>query len=291
MNKTMKFVFDVPLKILIFILLLSFSYHFGKLLSHQGMTDTYDQFLTSLTGLINLDLLSIETGSFEKANFLMTLFPPFMYTFTVLLSGMTLSIILSIMMTYIYDRSPFFIKKSMKGMVLLIESTPDVILIFSIQLSFIWVFNQTGFFLFDPIAGVDEYAYALPIFSLSILPSVLMFQQLLLALEEEKMKPYIDFAQSKGLSFQSVWFHHLFRNLLLILSMNAKYFFWFGLSNLLVIEYLFNTNGYLRLLKILMAYPIYFILAIILLFLPFYLLFKLLSLTVSKITGVRGHFI
>lgn len=94
------------------------------------------------------------------------------------------------------------------------------------------------------LAGLgEERIRLLPIICLTIPTTLLFIKLLLLRFKEELEKDYSLFAKSKGLSLRHILTHHISRNVLLTTIYYAKTNILFMLSNLYIIEWIFNTYG------------------------------------------------
>ncbi|QWH08633.1 ABC transporter permease subunit [Bacillus mycoides] len=81
---------------------------------------------------------------------------------------------------------------------ILIESVPDLLLVFSLQLFVVWIYKQTGFRVVSIYAFNDEHVYFLSILCMTIVPTLHFFRIIVLFLMEEKNKSYVEFARAKG---------------------------------------------------------------------------------------------
>lgn len=166
----------------------------------------------------------------------------------------------------------------------LLQSIPDVIFIFAVQLFIIWLYKKTNILIVDPVAGLKK-VYILPILVVSILPGIMLFQMTFLAIEEESKKTYVEFAKSKGLSNGGVLFKHILRNVVITLFSHSHYLFWLLVSNLLIVEYLFNIHGFFHLLYITLKTPDVFYVCLVTLFFPFFIIEMIFNVVAIKLTG------
>lgn len=116
-----------------------------------------------------------------------------------------------------------------------------------------------------------------------------MFVKLLvLRFENELEKDYVLFAQAKGLDRFHILNRHILRNVLLSTLFFAKTNVWFLLSNLYIIEWIFNTRGIFKFVK---SYPSLngelFIVGVLLIYIPIFILFKLFHYLVPAAMKVR----
>ncbi|HHL3304217.1 TPA: ABC transporter permease subunit, partial [Bacillus cereus] len=164
-------------------------------------------------------------------------------TMIVFLSAFLLSLLIAyILVIWVLQRSHMK-QKMWNGIFLTLESIPDILLILLSQLFVVIMFQKTGFMPIK-LAGLgEERIHLLPIICLTIPTTLLFIKLLLLRFKEELEKDYSLFAKSKGLSLRHILTHHISRNVLLTTIYYAKTNILFMLSNLYIIEWIFNTYG------------------------------------------------
>jgi peptide/nickel transport system permease protein len=192
----------------------------------------------------------------------------YLYSMTIFAISLFIAVILSYLFMIIFHVSPKKIKRIILSLSTLIESLPDAFIIISLQLLVILIYKKTNI-LVAQIAVFEEDIYLLPIICLSIIPTFLLFKAIMFLLKEEESKLYIDLAKMKGLTSLRIFLVHTFRNVLYSLFYRSKIIFSFMLSNLFLIEVVFNMDGALQFL--LRARGPEFIVAAVLLFTPFFL--------------------
>ncbi|KAA0545309.1 hypothetical protein FZW96_18215 [Bacillus sp. BGMRC 2118] len=196
------------------------------------------------------------------------------------------SLIIAILVAYVFMIIVHIVPKKMKNVLIsissIIEALPDAFIIVSIQLLIIWIFKKTNI-LIAQIAVFNNDIYAVPIICLSIIPTFLLFKTILFLIDEEEAKLYIDLARVKGLSGLKILLVHTFRNVLYSLFYRSKLIFAFMLSNLFIIEVIFNMNGALQFL--ITARGAEFIVGALLIFTPFFLFFSIAEKVMLQQTG------
>lgn len=160
-----------------------------------------------------------------------------------LLASLMISLLIGIVLTIMTMVFPKRIRGYLKGLFFIIESLPDIFVILLAQIGVIWIYKQTDLLLFNLTSGFDEKAIVLPIFILSLLPSVYIFKYLLLSFEEEEGQLYVELAKGKGLDRYTILLVHMFRNAMISLYNHFKGVFLFALANLLMLEIIFDMNG------------------------------------------------
>ncbi|MGG1631814.1 ABC transporter permease subunit [Rossellomorea sp. NRS-1567] len=263
------------------------------------------QIVMIVTGIFAISLLpsiinevwQILSGFFSIANLVYInpisgvkreLFPFFWnayeYSLIVFFSALFLSLLIAIVVLFFY----FLIGKPFQLVIdsisFVFSSLPDIFIIVGSQLFVVWLFKKTGVFIFDFVALGEDRAYVLPILCLSLLPTMYFIKTMTVLMNEEFDKQYVELARSKGLSYFRILIIHVFRNTIISLAYHGKNVMALMLSNLLILEYLFNMLG---VTTFLFSYntPTLFAVTSILLFIPLYLFLKMVQRTANSITG------
>ncbi|MDH4422519.1 MULTISPECIES: ABC transporter permease subunit [Bacillus] len=222
-------------------------------------------------------LMDISNLQYASDKFLFPqLFVHYKETMIIFLTAFCISLLVAFCIVYMIMISSPRIQHRIKSFLIFLESIPDILLILGSQLLVIWFFKQTGFLPFKIATIGGESIRGLPIFCLSI-PTTIMFVKLLvLRFENELEKDYVLFAKAKGLNRFHILNRHILRNVLLSTLFFAKTNIWFMLSNLYIIEWIFNIKGIFMFLK---SYPDVrvevFIVSVLLIYIPIFILFKL----------------
>ncbi|MCA1053792.1 hypothetical protein LCM10_02245 [Rossellomorea aquimaris] len=249
-------------------------------------------FTAYLNGIVEVFLDLFSPGELVYVNPISgverSLFPILLLAFwssaRIFFLSLTIAILASIILLIMY----FIIHKRLKPILnicsFLFGSLPDLFVIIVVQLVIVLIFKETGILLIDIASFGENQVIILPAIILSILPAFFFFSNMVQFLKEEEGKAYVELAMSKGLGRFTVLFFHMVRNVLISLTYHGKQIAWMMISNLLILEYLFNVFG---VTSFLFTYntPSVFAVASILLFLPLYLLIKLLQYGISKVTG------
>jgi peptide/nickel transport system permease protein len=195
----------------------------------------------------------------------------YFYTMSVFAISLGIALLVAYLLMIFLHILPIKIKKLFISLFTIIESLPDVFIIISLQVFIILYYKKTGVLLAQ-IAVFQEDIYLLPVMCLSIIPLFLLLKTMLFFIKEEQSKMYVDLAKVKGLSDFRILLIHTFRNVLYSLFYRSKLIFSFMLSNLFIIEVLFNMNGAMQFL--IPARGAEFIITAILLFIPFFVFFS-----------------
>ncbi|MED0982361.1 ABC transporter permease subunit [Bacillus paramycoides] len=207
-------------------------------------------------------------------------------TMIVFLSAFLLSLLIAyVLVVWVLQRSHMK-QKVWNGVFLTLESIPDILLILLSQLLVVIVFQKTGFMPIK-LAGIgEERVRLLPIICLTIPTTLLFIKLLLLRFREEMEKDYSIFAKSKGLSLRHILTHHISRNVLLTTIYYAKTNILFMLSNLYIIEWIFNTYGMFVFVKENSKLEI-FTVSLIILYVPLFILFRVLHTFLQNVIKER----
>jgi peptide/nickel transport system permease protein len=224
--------------------------------------------------------LSIEYGMNRKV------FPQILihYRESLLLCGLAIvaALVLAWGITHI---TLLFFRRHMERIQMILaffESLPDLLIIVTFQFIVIAIFKKTGWLIFQLASIGEERSLFLPVICLSIPISLLFAKLLLQQYENELRKPYVEYAFSKGLSFFYILNKHVLRNVALGLLYYSKTMIWFMLSNLIMIEYVFNVSG---ITAFLLEYhtPEVFALGVLLLYIPVFLFYKIFYLFLPQL--------
>jgi peptide/nickel transport system permease protein len=172
--------------------------------------------------------------------------------------------------------------EKVKSTLMFIESLPDLFIIAVFQVLIIFIFNKTGLLLFQLASTGNERSLILPVLCLSIPITVQLSRFILQYYENEMKKPYVEFAHSKGLPPIMIYNRHIFRNVFVNLMNYSKPLVWFLLSNLIIIERLFNVPG---ITGFMINYPSPEVFAVgtTLLYFPIFILYKMSHMLIPAV--------
>ncbi|AXO98395.1 ABC transporter permease subunit [Bacillus anthracis] len=207
-------------------------------------------------------------------------------TMIVFLSAFLLSLLIAYILVVWVLQHSHMKQKMWNGIFLTLESIPDILLILLSQLLVIIIFQKTGFMPIK-LAGLgEERIRLLPIICLTIPTTLLFIKLLFLRFKEELEKEYSLFAKSKGLSLRHILTHHISRNVLLTTIYYAKTNILFMLSNLYIIEWIFNTYGMFVFVKENSKLEI-FTVSLVILYVPLFILFRILHTLLKNVIKER----
>ena len=224
-----------------------------------------------------VNLMDISNFQYVRDKFLFPqLFIHYKETIVIFLAAFFISLFVAFCIVYVIMSSSPRIQHRIKSFLIFLESIPDILLILGSQILVIWFFKQTGFLPFQIASIGGESIRGLPIFCLSIPTTIMFVKMLVLRFENELEKDYVLFAKAKGLNRFHILNRHILRNVLLSTLFFAKTNVFFMLSNLYIIEWIFNTGGIFMFLKSYEGIRVeVFIVSVLLIYIPIFILFKL----------------
>ncbi|MFU8691064.1 ABC transporter permease subunit [Rossellomorea sp. FS2] len=235
---------------------------------------------STLTQIGDFSTLRIPLGESDRTYPVTEVFAEsYGYSFLILLGAFLLAIVVAIVLSYCFMLLPRKAGRIVSRFLDGLDALPDVFIVVLLQLFIIWLFKNTGFLLFDIYTLGEDKIYVLPIVCLAVLPVTYLIKNFIFQLREEESKPYIEFSYSKGFSKSYTLWVHLFRNVWIHFFYHSKPVFLLMLSNLLIIELMFNIHGFMKaLLFASTASPPAFLVGMVLLVLPFYAIYAIGSL-------------
>lgn len=167
----------------------------------------------------------------------------FKITFFTFIPGLVLGITLGITAVFFTLLLNQKWKKIIEFFSFFIISLPDFFIIIMLQFLIITIYKETEIKLFAVATGGTSTAIFLPILTISIFPFFYMYRVTLNSFEDVFSNRYIQTAYSKGLSKIKVLWSHVSKNGLIIALNNIPSIIVPTLSNLFIVELLFNTHG------------------------------------------------
>lgn len=224
-----------------------------------------------------VNLMDISNLQYVRGKFLFPqLFVHYKETIIIFLAAFFISLFVAFCIVYVIMSSSPRIQHRIKSFLIFLESIPDILLILVSQILVVWFFKQTGFLPFQIASIGGESIRGLPILCLSIPTTIMFVKMVVLRFENELEKDYVLFAEAKGLGRFHILNRHILRNVLLSTLFFAKTNIFFMLSNLYIIEWIFNTGGIFMFLKSYEGIRVeVFIVSVLLIYIPIFILFKL----------------
>lgn len=242
----------------------------------QGMTFSFSRYLEGINKIISSVFHPFSITYQNEAGVVRDVIPaildPYFYSMTLLFTSLFIAVAIAIVFSILVSALPPFLYRIVRFISFLFEAVPDIMIAVGMQFFIIWYYKKTNHLLFPVATSYHEQPYFIPIFCLTILPAVFCFRILLHQMEEEWDEPYILTAKGKGLTRLHVLIHHILPHTLKTLFHQSKVIIWFMLSNLLVIELLFNIFGVSNFVYE-YGTPEIFAIVCILIFIPVYMFF------------------
>lgn len=190
--------------------------------------------------------------------------------FLALLVAVVVSLVLTVLTMLLSERA----RDRVKLTLYFLESVPDLLIIMLAQLAVVLFFKQTGILISQIAAIGGDRIYWLPVLCLAILPTIQLYRLAMLTFQEEERQMYVDLARALGFSNVYIVLVHMFRNAIISVFFQSKKTMWFMLSNLFILELMFNMPGIMLFLRDNM-YPAGFLVAVFSFFLPMFFLYSL----------------
>lgn len=207
---------------------------------------------------------------------------PWMESMKIYFVSFFCAFILALALTFVTMLMPRGFMKAMKALIFVLESLPDILVIAVLQIAVIAIYQSTGVLISDVASyGHQDQAFLLPIIVMTILPAIMLFRTMLLDFEEEETKLYVELAKSKGLKKEAIMLFHILRNAMIQIFLDSKFVLWIMLSNLFIVEYLFNIRA---LTNFIFEHPtpIIFTIGLLLLFLPIFVFLAIGQIIIEK---------
>ncbi|MGD6802713.1 ABC transporter permease subunit [Rossellomorea aquimaris] len=273
-----------PILIILGILLVSAGS--GLFLTQRPSLRTYWESLRSV--LVDLShpfqLVYINPISDVERELFPIIITAFISSAKIVFLALFIAIVVSVLLLVLFYSAGKWFRGVIKSTSFLVSSLPDIFVISALQIFVIWFFKQSGILLIDVASVGENQVILFPAVTLSILPAFFFLGLMVSFIGEEENLPYVELARGKGLTKYNLLFVHMIRNILISLTYHAKQIVWMMLSNLLILEYLFNVFG---VTSFLFTYntPSIFAITAILLFIPIYSLLKGLQFVIKRRIG------
>ncbi|MED1866022.1 ABC transporter permease subunit [Fictibacillus nanhaiensis] len=175
------------------------------------------------------------------------IYEKFLYSMTIFFSALLLGLLSAMILTFTTSLLPRFIQRMITHLLTILESLPDLFIVVVLQVFVVYLYKQTGVVIYF-YNDYENPIYLLPILVLSFVPAIQLFKITFLLMREEQHKSYVTVARALGLGRFYIMMRHVFRNVLSSLCQYSKTIVVFMLSNLFIVEYVYNLNGLMYLL-------------------------------------------
>lgn len=226
------------------------------------------------------EMIYLNQGT--KRPFLEDIWGPYFYSLTILFGALFIAFCFAQVLTWGTLMLPNFIRKIIKNILTFLESLPDLLVFALVQMGIVLIYKKTGVLVSNVASlGAEDRIYLVPITCLMLLPFVYFYKMMILMTEEEMGKQYVETSLAKGMKRLYVLVFHVTRNTSEGIFHFSKSVLWFMISNLLLVEIIFNIHGITHYMyhdfrpEMLAA-------CLILLVIPFFLIFALFEWTIKR---------
>lgn len=168
----------------------------------------------------------------------------YQYTMTILLISLLVIMVIATMAALMILIAPEKVKSRLKSCVNFFEAVPDLLVIFLFQFFVITLYKTTGLKFLQLYGVFGAKPYFVPIVTVSFLPLFLLLQFLIRVMTEEQNQTYVLYAKAKGMGRIRTLLVHIFRNVFPVVVLQLRTIIWVLLSNIYLVEYMFNINGF-----------------------------------------------
>ena len=194
-----------------------------------------------LNGLLNGDSFTYQEGKSRTYSFLKDVSAYFFTSLRYLLLAGILAVVIGMLISAWYSKSK---KEWIKDIIGFLGTIPDFILVIFLQLGVVFIYKSTGLKIARVASlSADENAYLLPLITLTIIPAIYLIRTLSERTYDVLSDDYILTAKAKGLKKRYIHIHHVVRNVLPFLKADLHKVLAIMMSNLFIVEYLFNIRG------------------------------------------------
>ncbi|OZU90198.1 hypothetical protein CIL03_03380 [Virgibacillus indicus] len=192
-------------------------------------------------GIISGDSFYYLEGKDRNQSFLKDVPGFFLTSFLYLITAAIISVCIGVLIAVWHSKSK---QEWIKDIIGFLGMIPDFILVLILQLGVVFIYEATG----ERIAriatrGVGEHAILLPLITLSIVPAIYLIRTLGERTYDVLSEDYILTAKAKGLQKLYIFIQHVIRNVLPYLKADLHKVIAIMMSNIFIVEYLFNING------------------------------------------------
>ncbi|SDJ36074.1 Binding-protein-dependent transport system inner membrane component [Salimicrobium halophilum] len=225
------------------------------------------------------ELIYINPTSGVERDLFPIIFEAFANTMGVLTLALAVSVAIASAGTFLLWLAPEKWTTGVRSVTSLLSTIPDVMYVLSAQLVMVWIYTTFDWRAIEFTGAGTEDAILLPALVLAILPTIYFLHSMLDFVYEEKGQDYHELAVSKGMPKAHILILHISRNVLVKFVYQGKFIIGLTVSNLFIVEYLFNNFGMTAFLVEYAQPPVFFVTAM-LFFIPIYLTLKLLEVFV-----------
>jgi ABC-type dipeptide/oligopeptide/nickel transport system permease component len=170
----------------------------------------------------------------------------YFYTMSILSISLLIIAVVGIIISISIIMLPLKLRKKIVSLFDFTTTVPELLIIFLLQFLMIYMFRTYNIKLFRLYGYFNNEPYFMPIFVVSFLPVFFFIQLIIKEFVNEEHQDYVMFARSKGLSYRSIYIKHITRNIIPLFFSHFRTIVWFSLTNIYVVENLFEINGYMQ---------------------------------------------
>lgn len=283
----MKIIKKLLLQLLLTVLSIILISGLPELIMNKDVTAYTNKIAVVFTEVFKMNEMIYFNQGTERL-FLEDIWGPYFYSLTILFGALFIAFCAAQLLTWGTLMLPMFLRRIIKNVLTLLESLPDLLVFALVQMGIVLVYKKTGILVSNVASlGTEGRIYLVPIACLMILPFVYFYKMMILMTEEEMGKQYVETSLAKGMRRIYVLIVHVTRNTSEGIFHFSKSVLWFMISNLLLVEIIFNIHGITHYMyhdfrpEMLAA-------CLILLVIPFFLIFAVFEWFIMRFTN-RGE--
>jgi len=166
------------------------------------------------------------------------------YTMTILSISIFIVVLLALLIATVLMLLPLNVRNRFSSVIDFTTTAPDLLVVFLLQYLVIFLYQHFDLRIFQLYGGAYSRPYIVPILIIVFLPTIFLIQLLLKEFANEEQQDYVVLARAKGLPIRTIYFKHILRNIAPFVLIHLKTIVWFMLSNIFVVEHIFNIEGY-----------------------------------------------
>jgi peptide/nickel transport system permease protein len=261
----MKKYLDLPLRIVLMISGILFVFALPTLIGiEKALTINFKPFREFVE--INIHKLTqIKDPQFLSLFEQMNMAESYRYSMSIVVTSLLVVIIVGMLGALMVQLAPRKIGNLFRKMTDFFESVPDLLIIFLFMFFVITLYKTTGLKFLQLYGIFGHKPYFVPIVTVSFLPTLFFMQFLIKALEGEESRDYVLYLKAKGIRKSRILIVHMIRNIFPLLIIQLRTSIWIILSNLYLLEFMFNINGFTKTFPIAMGMGEFLLLVICLL--------------------------
>ena len=170
----------------------------------------------------------------------------YQYTMTILIASLLVVMICSLLFAVIVILSPLKVRNLLKSAINFFEGVPDLLVIFLFMLFVITLYKTTGLKFLQLYGVFGKKPYFVPIMTVSFLPFFFLLQFLIKTITDEHSQDYVLYLKSKGIGRIRILLVHIMRNIFPLVFLQLRTTVWVLLSNIYLVEFIFNIKGFTK---------------------------------------------